>query len=208
MGSDCLTLAPRRSYPTGNRGDGRAQWRSLGIDEAMDTTLHNHILERLLADNDLEGLAVNLVDAACQGPTRLEEALQGRPVERERPTPDRKATAVIEPPGAYLESITVEGFRGVGPETKLSLTPGPGLTLVVGRNGTGKSTFAEGLETLLTGQCGRWSAARSKLWQQGWRNLHAQGPARVQAIVGGRRASAHPDDPEMGSGCRPRRIRT
>jgi ABC-type Mn2+/Zn2+ transport system ATPase subunit len=149
----------------------------------METSLHNHILERLLADDVLEGLAVDFVDAACQGPTRLEEVLEGKPFKRERPTPNRKAIHVVEPPGAYLESIVVEGFRGVGPEAKLSLTPGPGLTLVVGRNGSGKSTFAEALETLLTGQCGRWSAARSKLWRQGWRNLHAQGGVRVHATV-------------------------
>ena len=29
--------------------------------------------------------------------------------------------------------------------------PGPGLTLVVGRNGSGKSSFAEGIEVALTG---------------------------------------------------------
>ena len=48
---------------------------------------------------------------------------------------------------------------------------GPGLTLVVGRNGSGKSSFAEGLELLLTGDTYRWSQ-RSKVWRDGWRNLH------------------------------------
>jgi ABC-type multidrug transport system ATPase subunit len=47
----------------------------------------------------------------------------------------------VEPPGAYVSSITVEGFRGIGPSTTLTLKPGPGLSLVVGRNGSGKSTF-------------------------------------------------------------------
>lgn len=77
----------------------------------------------------------------------------------------------VEPPGAYISSIEVEGFRGVGPYTKLTLRPGPGLTLVVGRNGSGKSSFAEGLEYLLTGCNYRWEG-RAKAWLAGWRNLH------------------------------------
>ena len=56
-----------------------------------------------------------------------------------------------------LVSITVEGFRGIGPRKTLELKPGPGLTLVVGRNGSGKSSFAEGLEILLTGSNWRWA---------------------------------------------------
>lgn len=73
--------------------------------------------------------------------------------------------------GATLTEITVEGFRGIGPKRTLELKPGPGLTLVVGRNGSGKSSFAEGLEILLTGSNWRW-ARRSKVWRDGWRNLH------------------------------------
>ncbi len=57
---------------------------------------------------------------------------------------------------------------------------GPGLTLVVGRNGTGKSSFAEGLELALTGQNSRWQD-RSTVWKDGWRNLHHEGPASVTA---------------------------
>lgn len=85
-----------------------------------------------------------------------------------------------EPPGVYVSSITVEGFRGVGKAVTLSLTPGPGLTLVVGRNGSGKSSFAEGLELLLTGRNLRWDT-RSKVWQEGWRNLHHSGPVSLNA---------------------------
>jgi len=72
---------------------------------------------------------------------------------------------------AFGEMRPREGFRGVGPAQTLSLDPGPGLTLVVGRNGSGKSSFAEGLELLLTGDTYRWSQ-RSKVWRDGWRNLH------------------------------------
>jgi DNA repair exonuclease SbcCD ATPase subunit len=59
----------------------------------------------------------------------------------------------------------------VGKQVTLELPPGPGLTLVIGRNGSGKSSFAEGLELLLTGQTYRW-LDRAKIWKDGWRNLH------------------------------------
>ena len=66
------------------------------------------------------------------------------------------APVAAAPRIAFLRTITVEGFRGIGPKATLDLTPGPGLTLVVGRNGSGKSSFAEGLELLLTGDTYRW----------------------------------------------------
>ena len=89
---------------------------------------------------------------------------------------------------AYLESVAVTGFRGVGPTCKLELQPGPGLTLVVGRNGSGKSSIAEALEFALTGDSLRW-AGKSLDWKNGWRNLHAQdNPAiAVELRVGGER---------------------
>ena len=68
---------------------------------------------------------------------------------------------------------------GVGPAATLEISPGPGLTLVVGRNGSGKSSFAEALELLLTGDNSRWST-RSAIWREGWRNLH-HAEARIDA---------------------------
>ena len=56
---------------------------------------------------------------------------------------------------------------------QLGLRPGPGLTLVVGRNGSGKSSIAEALEFALTGDSLRW-AGKSLEWTNGWRNLHGQ----------------------------------
>src|SRR5262249_31343550 len=84
-----------------------------------------------------------------------------------------------KPQIAFLRSITAQGFRGIGQKTTLDLTPGPGLTLVVGRNGSGKSSFAEALQLLLTGDTYRW-AQRTKVWREGWRNLH-QPQARISA---------------------------
>lgn len=83
-----------------------------------------------------------------------------------------REAAPAAPAPAYLASITVEGFRGVGPATRLDLLPGPGLTLVVGRNGSGKSSFAEACELLLTGDTYRWSHKKATVWRDGWRNLH------------------------------------
>ena len=72
----------------------------------------------------------------------------------------------------FLESIRIEGFRGIGPQADLNLTPLPGLTVIVGRNGSGKSSFAEALEHLLTGQLQRLEDAtgafRGGLRHVGW----------------------------------------
>ena len=61
----------------------------------------------------------------------------------------------------FLTAIEVEGFRGIGPSSVLKLVPGPGLTLVVGSNGCGKSTFAEALERVLSGTTMRWESSAS-----------------------------------------------
>ncbi|MEV6059014.1 AAA family ATPase [Nocardia asteroides] len=81
--------------------------------------------------------------------------------------------------GVFLRAITVHGFRGIGPTATLRLNPGPGLTLVVGRNGSGKSSFAEAAEFALTGGNRRWDG-RSTAWREGWRNLHEPDLARIE----------------------------
>jgi hypothetical protein len=138
-----------------------------------------HVLDRLIADDHGAEPWADLVLAACAGAEALNAALDGHGI----PRPAREArgkteTPPPEPPGACLRSITVEGFRGIGPAATLTLTPGPGLTLVVGRNGSGKSSFAEGLEVLLTGGNKRWDG-RSAVWKDGWRCLHHPRSMRV-----------------------------
>ncbi|WP_319944964.1 AAA family ATPase [Nocardia macrotermitis] len=91
--------------------------------------------------------------------------------------PDRSPSLGMS--GIFLRAIRVRGFRGIGPEASLLLDPGPGLTLVVGRNGSGKSSFAEAAELALTGDTRRW-AGRASVWREGWRNLHDGSTSRVE----------------------------
>jgi hypothetical protein len=115
----------------------------------MDDVLLGIVLDRLdhqvLADQPTD-----LLLAALEGEDALVGQLNAAPDERY--SPPGTAAAGPAPVGAYLSSVTVKGFRGIGPAATLTVRPGPGLTLVVGRNGSGKSSFAEGLEVLLTGK--------------------------------------------------------
>ncbi|MEJ5914499.1 AAA family ATPase [Pseudokineococcus sp. 1T1Z-3] len=94
----------------------------------------------------------------------------------------RGVKAAAEPVGAYLSRITARAFRGVGERRSLKLKPGPGLTVVAGRNGSGKSSFAEAVEVALTGANLRWSgrAVQGAKWQEGLRNLHCADDPQVE----------------------------
>lgn len=107
--------------------------------------------------------------AALEDDQALEGFLGGT---RDVTHPERTAEEAVESNGVLLTSIAVEGFRGIGAPTRLDIAPKAGLTVVVGRNGSGKSSFSEALELLLTGQTYRWSPSRSSEWREQWRNLH------------------------------------
>ena len=147
----------------------------------MNDTLLSLIYERLEADGSVTEPWSTLVMAACEGPAGLDAALNSQ---KDAAAPDVPAAPAqpTHPPVAYLQSVTVSGFRGIGAPATLTLQPGPGLTLVVGRNGSGKSSFAEGLELLLTGDNTRWSG-RAKAWQEDWQNLHSEGGATLEAVL-------------------------
>jgi recombinational DNA repair ATPase RecF len=81
--------------------------------------------------------------------------------------------------GTFLTSISVEGFRGVGPAARLDFYPAPGLMVVSGRNGSGKSSFAEALELALTGTSYRWRN-KETLWAETWQNLHHPSPCEIR----------------------------
>ncbi len=132
-----------------------------------DTTLLGLVIDRIASTPPADG-AADLVLAAFDGSKAVDDALGGEA------GPVVKPPAGVQPkvPAAvFLNSIEVEGFRGVGPPATLRIDPGPGLTLVVGRNGSGKSSFSEALEMVLLGTNQRWEQ-RVKVWRDGWQNLH------------------------------------
>jgi recombinational DNA repair ATPase RecF len=124
------------------------------------------VLDRLKNDKVPDQVA-NLILEAMYGDGKFDKASKEPPV-----------APAVEPPRVYLKAITVEGFRGIGPKITLPLRPGPGLTLVTGRNGSGKSSLAEAAELALTGQNRRW-ADRAAVWKEGWRNLHKPGAPAI-----------------------------
>jgi ABC-type lipoprotein export system ATPase subunit/energy-coupling factor transporter ATP-binding protein EcfA2 len=123
----------------------------------------------LLDESGLDDGTQLLVAAAVEGQAAFDEAWDGDVLP---PKTDRGGVRTgEEPAGAYLSTITVEGFRGVGARAVLPLRIGPGLTVVTGRNGSGKSSFAEAVEIALTGRYSR-AEGRPVEWLGGWRNLH------------------------------------
>jgi AAA domain len=121
------------------------------------------------------GQAAHLVLAALLGAEELDAVLGGNTAPG---APQAPGAGTAAPTGLYLKSVIVQGFRGIGPQAALRLQPGPGLTVVAGRNGSGKSSFAEAAELALTGDNRRWSG-RTSVWRDGWRNLHTAGGSSI-----------------------------
>ncbi len=145
-----------------------------------DAALISQVRARADADTALEVGTGLLVLAALEGDETLDRALADDAATHPDAPPADAAPVRATAAHAYIDSIAVQGFRGIGARSELQVSPGPGLTLVVGRNGSGKSSFAEALELLLTGKNSRW-ANRSAVWREGWRNLHWAGPTEVEA---------------------------
>src|SRR5580693_3189766 len=143
-------------------------------------TLKNYVLALADADKSLSESARLAVLAALEDPDVLPEALGGAATSAHLADSLKAADeSPEEPVGAYLESITVSGFRGIGPKVTVPLQPGPGLIVIAGRNGSGKSTTAEAVELALTGVNSRWKD-KPVVWSQNWRNLHAGVPAQIR----------------------------
>ena len=142
----------------------------------MNPDLLALVRERLVADGVAKKNWAAIVVAGCDGVETLELLLSTGSM----PAVEGGAVEAASRLAAYITSVTVQGFRGIGPAQKIDFTPGPGLTVVIGRNGSGKSSFAEALEVLFTGDSRRW-AGRSKIWKEGWRNLHQPHPASIEA---------------------------
>ena len=90
-----------------------------------------------------------------------------------------RRTAEDQTAPTFLTTISVAGFRGIGRQARLDLYPAPGLMVVSGRNGSGKSSFAEALELALTGTSYRWHK-KEVLWTESWRNLHHPDPCAIR----------------------------
>jgi hypothetical protein len=148
-----------------------------------DDRLKNFVLSLADTDYTLSEQVRLVVLAALEGSNDLAEVLGDDATSSELV---ESLTAVEEdggqPVGAYLRSITVQGFRGIGAQVTLPFRPGPGLIVVAGRNGSGKSTLAEGLELALTGTNSRWND-KAAVWSQNWRNLHAGDPAHIRVDI-------------------------
>lgn len=150
----------------------------------MDDELIGRTLDRLEAADQVTDRVRHLVVAALDPESDLAAVVAGSgsseaPGPSGVPSPTGGATPTTSSSRWYLEEIAVAGFRGIGPATVLDLHPGPGLTLVVGRNGSGKSSFAEAAELVMTGDSFRWKGKGSKVWRDGWRNLHSTAPRSI-----------------------------
>lgn len=143
----------------------------------MSRDLTSWVNERLEADERLSDDAKLLVLGALDGRAGLAEMAGYEPL-----PPEPKPEAAIEPVGAFIKQIKVHGFRGIGPEAQLDLDPTPSLTVISGRNGSGKSSFAEALEVALTGTTYRWRD-RAAQWKEQWRNLHGGEPAHIEVTL-------------------------
>lgn len=134
----------------------------------MIRKLDEVVLDSLLAAS-AEDEVIDLVLAAMGGDSAVDALLAGQPAP---PRPDPTAERV-SPRGSFLTQLTVRGFRGIGPKTVLNLPAGPGLIVIAGRNGSGKSSLSEALECALTGTTVRWERKLGHAeFRTGWRNLH------------------------------------
>lgn len=142
--------------------------------------LAHWIESRLESDQALTDHEQLLILAALEGDDALADLANFEPPAREQ---SADSDEPMEPTGAFLKRIRVQGFRGIGPESQLDFRPAPGLTVVAGRNGSGKSSFAEALEFALLGTTARWQERRGAAWDGAWRNLHDGDPASIEVTL-------------------------
>ncbi|OLR94798.1 AAA family ATPase [Actinokineospora bangkokensis] len=140
----------------------------------MEKVLVDLVFERAEKDERLDDRAKGHILSALLG--------QDPRTGAERRESDPPAEEAAAPASVFLCGVTVEGFRGIGPKATLDLHPGPGLTIVTGSNGTGKSSFAEAVEFALTEDSYRWRQ-RPKQWAEIWRNLHHDHPCGIRVAL-------------------------
>ena len=136
------------------------------------------VADRIDRDTELDDEVGVLILAALEGEIQFDAYLRSGTAPESAVHPASRHEKVASQ-GVFLRSIHIQAFRGIGDGATLHLEPTPGLTVVAGRNGSGKSSFAEGLEVLLTGDTYRWKNKASKQWADQWRNIHDDGPPEV-----------------------------
>ena len=162
-----------------NESPGAAPVQGTETDAAATSSVEDLIADRLDSSALPEPVS-ELVLAGLLGENELAAAIDGTgAAEPASASPETKPD--LAAPELYLQAIVVEGFRGISDLAALRLQAGPGLTVVAGRNGSGKSSFAEAAELAMTGDNKRWSGDRSAVWREGWRNLHTPGQTRICA---------------------------
>ena len=144
-----------------NRPMGESDERTTPSTESVEQSVQDVILEMLENDASLDA--------------RVKDAVLNALAEVAGPD----GGAERDPAPSFLTGISVVGFRGIGNQARIDLYPAPGLTVVSGRNGSGKSSFAEALELALTGTSYRWHK-KETLWAESWRNLHRPHPCAIR----------------------------
>lgn len=167
-----LLLTPRPSAPSD------VSKRSTRTGGGMtEQSVSDVVLALAGRDPNLPERAKLLILEALDSEEALAEALdQPTATSATAAAPSEPATAPVR---AYLTSIEVNGFRGIGAKATLPLAAESGLVIVAGRNGSGKSSFAEAAELALTGDSYRWKE-RTAQWMSAWRNLHQPDPCAIR----------------------------
>ncbi|GGC53587.1 AAA family ATPase [Hoyosella rhizosphaerae] len=147
-----------------------------------DQQLVDVVLRRADADESLDEETRMLILAALESEDSLRDAIGAeRTAERPESSDLSDAMQDREPVGAFIDEISVAGFRGIGNRAVLDLYPAPGLTVVSGRNGSGKSSFSEAFEYAISGSSYRWrNKKNAKVWTRSWRNLHRPVPCELR----------------------------
>ena len=132
------------------------------------------MLDALSRDRPRSPRVAQFIEAAARGEQELEDSLDGVLADDESPV-QGTGSALRGP--LYLRRLTVSGFRGIGPGISVEFEPSPGLTVIFGPNGTGKSSLIEALELAMCGKLRR-VEGRTVVWKQAIGNLH-QRPVRI-----------------------------